>query len=325
MLKAHKDPVVDQYTDRSGAMLVKIASRMADRGLAAMALDTLFKMDRPLRKQASFPVDSVRDVFLSRIYFEAQREKIAADLAEDINSRLEVRESLYGLPGKITFMPGQHTKEAAQAVELLPLCKIASAEELFQAGQDFSREYENLASADRVAFAKNFVKVAGEYGVELPDAVKLYAAIDVAGRPDAAESVLLRKIAMERQGRGAGGYDILYDNIRGLDIAALPVEELCKLAEAIDSADTAYGLRDSGHGSTIPDAWHSVFQVKKAEVSETAQDAAGMTKADIISRYGEGILEAVEDADGNIDRERLARIVTSLGRDSLTGTSVENA
>ena len=56
MLKAHKDPVVDQYTDRSGAMLVKIASRMADRGLAAMALDTLFKMDRPLRKQASFPV-----------------------------------------------------------------------------------------------------------------------------------------------------------------------------------------------------------------------------------------------------------------------------
>lgn len=98
---------------------------------------------------------------------------------------------------------------------------------------------------------------------------------------------------------------------------AFPMKDLCKLAEAINMADEAYCLRDMRHGKTIPDAWHSVFQVKQAEDGgEVASaKAEGMSKADIIARYGEGILEEVEDNDGNIDHVRLSQVMRALGDD----------
>ena len=76
-------PIVDQRTDRSGAAFVKIAKRLDDQDLAEAAMNTLFSMERPepLDKTASFPTDTPEDTILSRIYFEGQREKIAADLA----------------------------------------------------------------------------------------------------------------------------------------------------------------------------------------------------------------------------------------------------
>lgn len=327
---AHKEKIEDQYTDRSGAVLVKIASRMADKKLASLAIDTLYNMERPLQKEATFKTSTAKDTLLSRIYFEGQREKIATDQAEAIAKNLDLYETLHGLEHvKVAFLkqPQGQVKVAAEAnaIELLPDCKIASEEELIQAGKDFSREHGELSMPDRRAFAENFFKVASLMDVEIPDSVKLYAEKFVEGRPDIAESVLLRKVAMERQGRGTGGYDVLYENLRQMDTQKLPVEDLHKIAMALDQADTKYNLYENKFSATIPDAWHTVFQVKMAEEHDRKADAAGMNRADIIGQFGEGVLEDVEDEDGNIDRDRLAEIIAAFKKTKSSSEDGDDA
>ena len=306
-----KPSLADQYTDRSGAVMVKIASRMADTSLAELALNTLFSMkDRPLHKEASFSTGSATDTFLSRVYFEGQREKLAAEEAKAIDDRLQLYESLYALNTKVAFKKPLQKTASAAPIELLPMCKIASEGELFQAGNDFSREYSQLSTQDRQIFAKNFIKAASELGVkEIPDAVRIYAEDGVEARPDMAEYVLLRKVAMERLGR-ENDYEALYATLK--DEAS---KDLHKLAAKLDAIDEACGLRDTRSGATLPDAWHSVFRVKTAEITDAMSDAVSMDKADIVARYGSGILEEVEkDEDGSIDRDKLARIVAMLGK-----------
>ena len=331
MLKNNRKVVLDdQYTDRSGAALVKISSRLKNSGLAKLAIDTLFKIPREgkMQKTASFPTDSASDTFLSRLYFEGQREKIAADKAAEINANLEKYEALYGITNKVVFadLTKQAEDSSASVVELLPMCKIASAEELIQSGKDFSEQYENLSSKDRRTFAANFVKAASEHfpDVEIPEQVRLYVEDGVEGRSDIADSILLRKVAMERQGKDSVGYDTLYFDLSEMDTASLPVSDLHKLAVYIDNADNLVGLRETKHGKTIPDAWHTVFQIKKAEVTpaSTKPDADSMTKADIIARYGEGILDEVENDDGSIDKERLKTIIDAV--EGVKNTPVES-
>ena len=322
----------DQYTDRSGAALVKISSRLKNSGLAKLAIDTLFKIPREgkMQKTASFPTDSASDTFLSRLYFEGQREKIASDKAAEINANLEKYEALYGINNRVVF--ADLTKQAADdanVIELLPMCKIASEEELIQSGKDFSEQYEKLASKDRRTFALNFIKAAsGQFpDVEIPEQVRLYAEVGVEGRGDIADSILLRKVAMERQGKDTVGYDTLYSDLSGLDTAALPVSDLHKLAEYLDKADNLVGLRETKHGKTIPDAWHTVFQIKQAEAADmtTKLDVDSLTKADIIARYGEGILDEVENDDGSIDKERLKEIIEVVEPDPAPVESTKDA
>ena len=306
MLKAHEDPVVDQYTDRSGAALVKIASTMADKGLARLAVDTLFALpNRAMRKEATFSTASARDTMLSRIYFEAQREKLAADKAASIADNLDKYEALYGLTHKVAFARPRHQVKQA---ELLPDCNVASREELFQAGQDFSCDFAKLASADRRTFAHNFVKAAAYFGLEtVPETVRLYAEQNVQANPELCENILLRKVAMDRMGNTDNGFATLYNELRSCDVQQFTRDELHKIAEALDYADTVYQLRG------VPDAWHSVYKLAEENDGEKNKaDAADMSKADIISRFGEGVLEELEQDDGSIDRARLARIVQAF-------------
>ena len=296
------EKIHDQYTDRSGAVLVKIANRMTDNNLAKLAINTLFGMaNRPLAKTASFPSNSVTDLLLSRIYFEGQREKIASDVAKEIDERLSKYEVLQELDHKIRFKKVAASKQP-EYVELLPLCKIASVQELVQAGEDFCKDYENLCMEDKLSFAHNFVKVADEVGVDLPDTVRIYTEIGVEANPDFYENMQLRKLAMQRQGKGTGGYDLLTQ----IDSSKLKnLNVLHKLATLINEADEKYNLRE-GKYSCLPDAWHSVFIIKKAEDADVKKvDPESLSKADIVSKYGDYVLDEVEREDGTIDTERL--------------------
>ena len=62
MSASHKHPetgISDQRTDRSGAVLVKIAKRMDDQELAEAAMNTFFSMEKKERcKTASFPTET---------------------------------------------------------------------------------------------------------------------------------------------------------------------------------------------------------------------------------------------------------------------------
>lgn len=298
----------DQYTDRSGAALVKIAGRLKSRRLAKLALDAHSSLGGKTRTSAEFPCDTPKDVFLSRIYFEGQREKLASCMAEEIDKRLSLYETLHNIPNRVEFR--KEANHEPEIYELLPECKVASKEELFQAGNDFSKNFEKLSSRDRRIFAENFVKVAMALDVECPDEVKLYAGIDVAPRPDMTACINFRKLAMLRHFRHDGGFGELCDSMGEIDTNNLPNDELVKIAETLDMADNLYNLRDLKACRGIPDAWHSVFMIKHAEAEEPKfPESETMSRADIIGRYGEGILEEIEDENGQIDRDRLAEIL----------------
>ena len=303
----------DQTTDRSGAVLVKIANRLADRELAKRALDTLFSMDRPLCKTASFPADSVENVLLSRIYFEGQREKIAADEADAIDRRLSVQETLRGMSGVVAFRDPPVVKTASAVVELSPGIKIASKKELVQAGADFGAHFARLSPEDRKTFAVNFIKAASDMGAEVPEAVRVFAAEGVEARDDIADQALFRKVALERRGMDGSAYAVLCRELEDFDAAAASVEDLEKLARAIELADDAHGIDPKRDG--LPHAFASVFRVKTAAEAESAgtEDMNAMTRADIVGRYGLGILEEVETPDGGIDRTRLKSLIRTLG------------
>lgn len=313
MLKPPKERIVDQYSDKSGTELVKIASRLKDKKLAKLALDTLFNMERPYREDASFPSTTPKDAFLSRIYFEGQREKIASEQADDIEKRLGVDEALHNLSHHVAFKPQIKKTASNTSIALLPLCKIASKSELFQAGEDFCRDFEKLSSKDRRVFSRNFVKTAAAFGMDIPDDVKLYACVDVEGRSDIMDNILLRKVAMEGRGVENSGFAQLYEALKEVDVPGLGIADLYKLAQALDDADEFYEIRETLRGRTIPDAWHSVFQVKEAEQEAPKVDVGSMTKAEIISRYGEGALEEVEDNEGEIDKEKLKALISAFG------------
>lgn len=313
MLKDQSPAIEDQTTDRSGAVLTKIASRMSDRKLAALALDTLFDHERKFSKVASFPVDSAKDVLLSRIYFEGQREKIATDQAKAIDERLSTYEALYDLHAKPSFVESGQVKTAQTCYGLLPMCKIASKEELVQAGNDFSAEFGKLDLAERRIFALNFVKAAADLDAELPDEIRLHSLQGTEANPALPEYLHMRKLALDRQGKDSSAFAALHSQISEADITRYTPAGLAKLAEAIDEADAASGLRESGSGKTIPDAWHSVFRIKVAEDTAENTPTESLSKADIVGRYGEGILEEVENKDGEIDQTRLKKILGSLG------------
>ncbi len=313
MLKQPKEKIFDQYTDRSGATLIKIAGRLSDKKLAKLAIDTLFAMDRLPASETSFPSATSRDTFLSRIYFEGQRDKIEKTAAIDIEKRLEVAEALHLVPNRARFKKTAQETGPKGAIALLPMCKIASKTELVQAGQDFCKDFEKLSSADRRIFSRNFVKIAKLSGIEIPDDIKIYACEQVEARKDLAELILLRKTAMEGSRGEDCGFGALYDKLRQIDPATLTMPELYKIAQLLDNADNFYGIREKGPGKTIPDAWRSVFQVKQAEIVTPAVSVESMTKAEIISRFGEGALEEVENDEGEIDRVKLRNLVQAIG------------
>ncbi len=325
MIKPPKERIVDQYSDKSGKELVKIASQLKDEKLAKLAIDTLFSMERPYQEEASFPSTTPRDVFLSRIYFEGQREKIASKLADAIDKRLGVNEELHNLPNRVAFKPQIEKTASSVSVALLPLCKIASKSELFQAGQDFCRDFEKLSSKDRRIFSRNFVKTAKAFGMDIPDDVRIYACEGVEGHADLLDNILLRKVAMDGRGVKNSGFAQLYESLKDIDAQKLGTADLYKLAQAIDDADEFYEIRENLRGKTIPDAWHSVFQVKHAEQEAPRVDIEGMSKAEIISRFGEGVLEEVEDGEGEIDREKLKNLIMIFGAGSDSKDSGSDA
>lgn len=110
---------------------------------------------------------------------------------------------------------------------------------------------------------------------------------------------------MERGGHLGRGYSVLCETLSTTDHS---IPELAKLASYIDAMDEQFGVTKR---YTLPDGLHTVFRVKTAE-ENTEHDVSSLSKSDIVARYGEGILEEVEDDDGNIDKERLKEIVGKI-------------
>lgn len=299
-------PIIDQRTDRSGAYIVKLAAQLTNEKLAGDLVDLFFSPERQVSKTASeFPVGCADDVRLSRLYFEGQREKLAEDAAAALDRKISVHEVLYGLTNEIEFKQTTE-KVAAESAELLPMVKVANSEELLQAGSDFSRDFHDLSFEDRVTFSLNFVKCAELNGVDIPEDVRVYACHNVERNAHLADYLHLRKVACDRIGHDGSAYEKL---AMALSDAELSAEELQKIACAVYEADVEHGFTARYWDRKMPDAWHSVCACapcaeKTAEEDMVDKDEV-LDKADIVARFGDEALDAVESEDGSVDQKKL--------------------
>ena len=319
-------PIHDQYTDRSGSVLVKIASTILDANTRKRAVDTLFNLPDRLSKTASrayFSTETPEDTFLSRLYFEGQKGQMKTAEAQAIDKNLSTYEALYGLMRPLFKSARLKKTASAQTVELMPGVEVSTYEEVTKVAEAFGDQYQNLNFADRKKLAHNLTKVAGT-ACDFDDHVCIYAGSNIELRPDAKEQLGFRKAACIRSGQDGSDYEKIASMLDQVDTASLSDGELSKLADTVHSLDMRHGFTDPKYDRRMPDAWHALL--KKAERVSTNNDSSlsdkpkeALSKSDIIARYGEQALEAVEDENGNIDKDRLKRIMGLMGDNSSDG------
>ena len=303
--------VNDQYTDRSGAALVKIASRLQNNAVAEEALNLLFSTERKdFRKVASFPTDSKENTILSRIYFDGQRDCFSKEAAEAIDNRISIYETLYHVKPDTSVKPIE--KQASATYELLPGVEIVGESEFVKAAEEFSENYQQLSYADRCTFAKNFCKVAEDLA---PVDVCLYAGVNTELRPDFKEQLHLRKLAADRCGKDGGEYEKLAVLLENADNSTFDSDSLHKLACTVNAIDESLGFTDVSYDKRLPDAWHALLRKHAEEEGSTESNTEKLSKSDIMARFGDQSLDEVENPDGTINQERLQQIMRLFGAD----------
>jgi hypothetical protein len=325
----HTNVVIDQSTDTDFSVLHQVFSKLASEDLKDF-LDTIVIDYDGIEKLSSdrfadqdnqrFPVDSAENTVLSKLYFDHQRDQISEKTASAIESRLDTFLDIYGIPESIFKYEDQEKTASEETMYLLPemgMCKVASQEDLYSLGKDFSRNYHQLDIPDRVEFSQNFFKAAAQFGaVEYPTVVAKYAAQLDTDLANTKYLLQARALLAARTGQEGSEYTKLAESLD--DITDNPnTEELQKLAETIYNLDQAKGFDAPKYDRCIPCAYGSVFNKVATGESESTdneeeyvgdKDVEKMDKATIIGTFGAGVLEEVEKEDGEIDYERLKEI-----------------
>lgn len=330
--------IIDQQSDRSHAFLYKAAASMKSPEIFT---DLISRVDTAaLSKEASsrfadeynrrFPLDSQDNTVLSALYFNHQKDLYPSGLREKVASRLDTYLNLHNIPDSL-FEPAEVEKTAEEGpdpVYLLPshrMCKVASAEDMQAAANLFEREHRNLELYDRVEFSRNFLKTAGDFGVaEFPPAVAKYASVLDSDLNNTRHLLEARAAAATRAGVDGGGYTKLASAVGGID-GTPTAEELEKMAWVIHRMDEEAGFDQPEYDRRQPDAFGVVFN-KTADTAEMktsdpadSRETGTWARADVIGRFGEGALEAVEDEDGNLDQDRIQELVRMYGREAEDG------
>ena len=99
-------------------------------------------------------------------------------------------------------------------------------------------------------------------------------------------------------------------------------ETLAGIAGRLQAMDESFGFDRPYYDSRMPNAWQAVFNTKTAEETftdkntEKQKSPESMTKADIVARFGDDALDAIEDENGEIDCERLKNVIRMFGGES---------
>lgn len=319
----------DQRSDTSRAVIIKLANRLCDQNLAAEAVHVALQGDqlRGARKtvyaseaRELFPLGSVEDVLLSRVYFTGQREKLAAEEAARIDDKIAAYETLYGLNIDCALAPVEKlASEEEKTAQLLEGFSVSGEEDLVKSGEEFSQRYLQLAMEDRLDFSREYVKTASEWGVSepVPAVISAYAGEAACDPELLKQQLMFRKAAALRTGKPGTEYVKLAKLLEDVDFTSASQEEKMNLAEAIHSLDAQYGFTKRAYDRHMPDAYRIVFNtIKQAE--EDSDKPAGkspseMTKADIIARFGDGALDELENENGGIDYTRLTELMSLFG------------
>lgn len=324
--------IFDQQTDTSRKYLYQAASQLADESFQAQ-VKKLAEAPTDSTKLASerfawpekrlFPVDSMANTVVSKVYFDAQREKLLDKTADEIATRLDTFLNLYDIPeaefARISEKTAGSGFEPRYLVPSMKLCKVAGAESLRKAGDLFEKEHKKLKIAQRVEFSQNFVSAGRELKEkDFPKAVAKYACMLDTDLSNTEHMLRLRASAARLRGQNGAEYLKLAEQIG--EVTNKPeTDELRKLAECIRQLDDRHGFDSRRYREKLPCPYSVVFNKQATQVPDAALDADTMTKADIVARFGEEALDALEDENGKIDKDKLRQFI------SMQKGSIEDA
>lgn len=315
--------IVDQYSDKGQYILSRILGKEDSGGILKIASSLGDVSSLPSDKFAwsdfrKFPVDSVDNTILSKIYYDNQKENIPMQSRVKIASKLDTYLDLYNVPDEI-FSSKEDTndivKEAQEATYLLPkynLCKVASSQDLDKANKVFESEYKKLEINDRVDFACNFMKCADTMkfkGVPSKQIIKYSSMLD-SDFKEVKNMLKYRVAAANRIGQEGSEYTKLAEALSEVTEQSSK-EELTKLAEVILEIDSKYGFTNPKYDNMMPCAYGVVFNKTAMDSGVSNSDntsPSDPSKADIVGQYGYGILEEVENDDGSVNMQKLSKI-----------------
>lgn len=340
--------ITDQYTDKSFKLLYKIAEKGFNSNLETeLRKMSVCNSEKTLTKLGSdkfadqhnrmFPIDTKENVLLSKVYFDYQESTMEPKLAHSIDCKLNTYLDLHSIPEEFFTKPSSMDKTASSEKEvkrsttyLLPEHNIGAVtckSDLEKLSSSFEKDHTNLSMADRVKFAQNFIKCTSEFeDVHYSNTLAKYASLlDT----DLANTSYLLKLRAgichvnNKDGSSFTKLATLLDQVTGnnglssLKSLGLATDEsrksLTKLAETIQKLDEQAGLDQRKYDSAIPDSFSSVFNLDKLATDAEEKTKGEVkekepSKAEVISLYGEDVLEEVEDEDGDIDQDKLKEI-----------------
>jgi len=319
----------DHRSDKSMSVLYRALEKLADQEFAGQVKDMAFRAvadgsEKTASEQvyadqfnAKLPVSSLEETVLSKIYFDCQTEKLAEHREAGIRSRLDTYLNLYEVPEDLfKHKEAEKTAHDTEPRYLLPslqLCKVASGVDLEKASQLFDTEHQKLNVAERVEFAKNYVKLAREWNKsEYTYSIAKYAGLLDTDLESLQAMLEARAAAVSRRNEDGSLYTKLAFDLKQLD-SKPDKEELEKLAGLIQVLDEDHGLDSPQYDNRLPCAYGSVFNKEAQEDGSEGQST--IPKAEIVAQYGDGVLEMIEDEDGEIDVEKFKEIKRLHGID----------
>lgn len=223
----------------------------------------------------------------------------------DVPERYKVHFKLHNLPDPV--LPKTETaKTASEGTYLLPslyLCKVANEADLKKAAALFDKEHQKLELHERVEFSQNYVKIAENFNnVDYPVSIIKYAGMPDTDMANLQYLLEMRTAAANNMGLPGDGYKKIAEL---LDAGIRDKEDQVKLAAAIHTLDQVHGF---DRRRNMCDAYDMVFN----KVAEDEPKPQKLTKAEIVAKYGEGILAEIEDEDGEINYDKFDKIVKGL-------------
>jgi len=321
--------IVDQQSDTSRKFLYEAVGRFTDTDFAGQ-VKKIAQTQTDFKKVASeryawpdarrYPVDSMENTVMSKVYFDAQRDQMLDKTADEIGSRIRTFLNLYDIPEEgfvwDQVKTAEVTFEPRYLVPGLKLCKVAGAGSLKASAELFEADYRNLKIAQRVEFAQNYVAAARELKLhDFPEPIAKYASMMDSDMDYTRRMLELRASAARRRGNDGGAYEKLASKLE--DITEPPnAAELTKLAECIHQLDVHNGFDSRKYRNKLPSPYEVVFNKAASYIDEdlgAGPDIDTMTKADVVAQFGEEALDAVEDEDGDLNREKLKNLMARQG------------
>ena len=324
-----KRVALDQQTDQSCQGLYKIATAASADSELRQLLDNISIDYDSFAKLAShqfaypeqrlYPVNDFNNTLLSKLYFSHDHSHLS-----EVEQRLDTFMELHSVPTDIIPETEKTAaeKDSFEPFFLLPsrgMCKVASSQDMDMAQKSFEKDHQNFPIPDRVEFAQNFVQHCKSANVHIKSpAIVKYAALLDNDLDYTREMMMYRVAASERSGQDGSQYQKLASELEKIEVKP-EKKELKKLAETILELDEEHGFTNKKYDKRMPCAYGSVFckEAKQSQIGspDTAEDLDPntATKAQLIARFGDGVLDEVENEEGELDRDAVKNLLGITG------------